>query len=157
MTVSDSLRSSNVPEGCWFQLCCWWQGSQNPVPQIGESQCLLHLGWVFCRKREGHRWSRLENWELTILLATLGHQNLGQNTSHSQPLEMNICGVTSFIFVLLIGWALPCLQMYWHHLLQAKEHSCFPLFTIYRTLFSTKLLIKTNCRNKHIKICPAVV
>lgn len=25
--------------------------------------------------------------ELTILLATLGHPNLGQNTSHSEPLE----------------------------------------------------------------------
>lgn len=94
---------------------------------------MLRLVWFSIGRKRRHWWSRLENWELTIL----GHQNLGQNTSHSRPLQITlVLSMTSFIFVLLIGWtAWPCLQRHWHHLLQALEHYCFLLLFI-RFLFS---------------------
>lgn len=63
MTVSNSLRSSNVPEGRWFQLC-YFGGSVLKTLQNSREPVLVSSSVVFYRKREGtdDQGYRIENY-----------------------------------------------------------------------------------------------
>lgn len=96
--VSDSL-SPNVPEGWWFQLCCWWPCSQTPFPQTGESQCLLHGVWFSVGREKA---LVIQPRELRINYRAVHFRAPEVRAKLPTPSLLNSCAIC-FIFVLLTG------------------------------------------------------
>lgn len=154
MTVSNSLRSSNVPEGWRFQLCCFG-GSVLKTPQNSREPVFASSSVVFYRKREGtdDQGYRIENY-----LYCWPFQST-KTWDKTLPNLLNNCAISNqFYFcpfsklsnsTLFTNVFTPFASGYGALLL--------PSFYYLQDSFFTTLLIKTNCRNKHIKICPAVV
>lgn len=74
-----------------------------PFPSNGTELMLASSSVVFCRKREKSLVIKATELRISYTAGPFRAPKLGQNTSHSQPLETTVVlSVTSFIFVLLI-------------------------------------------------------